>query len=309
MPLRSMTGFGASEGAVAGGRLRIEIRTVNHRHLSVQLKLPGELAALEADLRERLRAYVERGHVTVTARWAEAPAQVAGAAGAAGAAAAAAAAVDRERARALVAALREVGRELGLTGDLDLATVARLPDVVRVVQGEAAVEPSSVLGVLDRAAAACVAMREREGTALAADLSRRFSSLKVLASRVADRAPARVVVERDRLAAAVKELTGGVAVDPARLAQEIAFLADRLDVTEELVRFGTHLEAARAALNGAGAGAAGGAVGKQLGFVLQELGREANTIGSKANDASIAEAVIAMKGELEKVREQIENLE
>lgn len=287
-----MTGFGAAEGAVAGGRLRLEVRSVNHRHLSVQLKLPGELQLLEADLRERLRAHMERGHVTVGARWVQEPPQAAGVQ------------VDVERASAIVAALREVGKALGLPGDVDLATVARLPEVVRVVHADATVEPAAVLAILDDAAAACVKMREREGRALAADLLGRLRRLAGLAARIAERAPARVVAERDRLAAAVKELAAGIAVDPDRLAQEVAFLADRLDITEELVRFGAHVSAIEAALSDSKT-----AVGKQLGFLLQELGREANTIGSKANDAAIAETVIAIKGELEKIREQIENLE
>lgn len=292
MSLRSMTGFGSAEGAVAGGRLRLEVRTVNHRHLSVQLKLPAELQALEADLRERLRSHLERGHVTVGARWVEEPPQAAGVR------------VDLERAGALVAALRDVGKALGVPGDVDLATVARLPDVVRVVHSEATVEPAAALSILDRAAAACVKMREREGRALAADLLGRLQKLSGYAAFIAERAPARVTAERDRLAAAVRELAGGVAVDPNRLAQEVAFLADRLDITEELVRFGTHVAAMEGALSDSKA-----AVGKQLGFLMQELGREANTMGSKANDAAIAETVIAIKGELEKIREQIENLE
>jgi uncharacterized protein (TIGR00255 family) len=292
VPLRSMTGFGAAEGAVAGGRLRVEVRTVNHRHLSVQLRLPSELSALEGELRERLRAHFERGHVTVSGRWVEEPPQSAGVV------------VDAERARALVEQLREVGRRLGVPGDVDLATVARLPDVVRAGSEAPAVEPGAATAVLDGAAAACVAMREREGATLVADLASRLDALEVLRRRVEERAPERVVAERDRLAAAVKELAGGVAVDPARLAQEIAYLADRLDVSEELVRFGSHLSACREALaDGAGA------VGRRLSFLLQELGREANTMGSKANDAAIAATVIAMKAELEKMREQVENLE
>jgi len=143
----------------------------------------------------------------------------------------------------------------------------------------------------------------REGTALCADLAARLDALAALARDVAAAAPGRLVRERDRLAAAVKDLAGGVSVDPARLAQEIAYLADRLDITEELVRFETHLAAMRQALAG------DAAAGRRLSFLLQEVGREANTMGSKANDASIAEAVIAMKSELEKLREQVENLE
>jgi uncharacterized protein (TIGR00255 family) len=289
---RSMTGFGAAEGAVGGGRLRIEIRTVNHRHLSVQLKAPGELAALEADIRERLRAHFERGHATVSARWAEEPQAAAGVT------------VDLDRARAVVGALREVGKALDIPGDVDLATVARIPDVVRVAAAETMLEPAAVIDVVDRAAAACVAMREREGANLVADLRRRVDALRRFAALVQERAPARLVAERDRLAKNVAELAQGVAIDPSRLAQEIAFIADRMDITEEIVRLGSHLSAVEQALDGTTQG-----IGKQLGFLLQELGREVNTIGSKANDALIAEAVIAAKGELEKMREQVENLE
>jgi len=287
-----MTGFGAAEGAVAGGRLRIEIRTVNHRHLSVQLKTPSELSAAETDIRERLRAHFERGHATVSARWVEEPEHGAGVE------------VDADRAKAVVTALRAVGKKLKIKGDVDLATVARFPDVLRVAAAETEVRPADVLKVLDKAAKACVAMREREGRALVKDLLARTAFLADRAAAIGARAPERLVAEKDRLTRNVQELAGGIALDPARLAQEIAHLADRMDITEELVRFSTHIEAVRGALDGGGA-----AVGKQLGFLLQELGRETNTMGSKANDALIAEAVIAMKGELEKMREQVENLE
>lgn len=287
-----MTGFGAAEGVVAGGRLRIEIRTVNHRHLSVQLKVPGELSALETDLRERLRRHLERGHAAVSARWIEAPPAEAGLT------------VDVERARAVVEALRRLGRELGVAGDVDLATVARIPDVVREGSAESAVDAEAVFAVLDEAAQVTVKMREREGGVLGADLATRCRALLAHAAIIEERAPVRLVAERDRLAKAVFELTGGIALDGARLAQEVAVHADRLDITEELVRFRAHIGAVETALAGATA-----AVGKQLGFLLQELGREANTMGSKANDATIAATVIAVKGELERMREQVENLE
>jgi uncharacterized protein (TIGR00255 family) len=286
-----MTGFGAADGEVAGGRLRLEIRSVNHRHLSVQLKVPGQLSDLEGALRERLRSHFDRGHVTVSGRWLDEPPQVE------------AVAIDVERARSIVGALRQLAGELDLAGEVDLAMVARLPDVVRISRADTAPDGSGVLELLDRAAQACVATREQEGAALSADLTRRLETLTQLAGHIAVAAPARLVRERDRLAAAVRDLAGGVAVDPARLSQEIAYLADRLDITEELVRFEAHLVAMREALAG------NAAAGRRLGFLLQEMGREANTMGSKANDAAIAEAVIAMKTELEKLREQVENLE
>ena len=286
-----MTGFGAAEGKVAGGRLRIEIRTVNHRYFNPQLKLPYDLAGVEGELRERLRALLERGHVAVSARWVEQPE------------AQAAVMLDLDRAKQVVKALRELKKRLKLKGDPDLAFVARHPDVLTYSGDGAVVTWADVQPVAERAAAEVLAMREREGHALAADLSARLDALEAGATVVAARAPDRVTHELARLQKQVAELAGGVQVDPQRLAVEVALLADRVDIAEELVRFQTHLAAVRAALAG------GGAVGKQLGFLAQELLREINTMGSKANDAAITQAVIGMKGELERFREQLENLE
>lgn len=287
-----MTGFGAAEGPVAGGRLRVEVRSVNHRHFNVQLKLPGQLMALEADIRERLRQHIERGAVTVWMGWAEEP-NLTGAVE-----------VDAERAKSLVKELRKLGKVLKVKGDIDLATVSRLPDVVRITSSEIEIEPDQVLAVLDQAAKALLAMRAREGEVLANDLLTRLTLLGTQAERIAARAPLRLVAEQERIRRHVQELAGAVNLDQGRLAQEVAHMADKLDITEELVRFSAHVSAMRASLeNGAQA------VGKQLGFLLQELGRETNTMGAKANDAEIAQAVIAMKGELERMREQTENLE
>lgn len=287
-----MTGFGAAEGPVAGGRLRVEVRSVNHRHLNVQLKLPGQLMALEADIRERLRQHIERGAVTVWAGWAEEPPTSGGVE------------VDTERAKALVKELRKLGKTLKIKGDVDLATVSRLPDVVRISSSEVEIEPNDVLAVLDQACKALLAMRAREGQVLANDLLARLTLLSGQAEMIALRAPVRLLSEQERIRKSVQDLAGAVNLDAGRLAQEVAHMADKLDITEELVRFSAHLSAMRASLeNGAQA------VGKQLGFLLQELGRETNTMGAKANDAEIAQAVISMKGELERMREQTENLE
>ena len=286
-----MTGFGAAEGKVAGGRLRIEIRTVNHRYFNPQLKLPYDLAGVEGELRERLRALLERGHVAVSARWVEQPE------------AQAAVMLDLDRAKQVVKALRELKKRLKLKGDPDLAFVARHPDVLSYSGDGAVMTWADVQPVAERAAAEVLAMREREGRALTADLTVRLDALEGGAKVIAARAPDRVTHELARLQKQVAELAGGVQVDPQRLAVEVALLADRVDIAEELVRFQTHLAAVRAVLAGSGA------VGKQLGFLAQELLREINTMGSKANDAAITQAVIGMKGELERFREQLENLE
>ncbi len=287
-----MTGFGAAEGPVAGGRLRVEIRTVNHRFFNFAPKLPGDLAALEGDLRERVRRDLERGHVAVQARWVE-PAVTDEVLR-----------VDLERARLVAERLRELRDSLGLAGEVTLELVARQPAVFTAEAGEGpevtwdAVEP-----IVAAAAADCRAMRRREGEALTSELLHRLDLLAAAGEAVARAAPDRLIRERGRLRASVAELLDGRSLDDARLAQEIALLADRLDITEEVVRFRAHIAAARAALG------SDKPVGKQLGFLAQELGREVNTMGSKANDPAIAQQVIGMKGELEKVREQLENLE
>ena len=149
------------------------------------------------------------------------------------------------------------------------------------------------------------ALTNAEGERLAAYIFERLELIEDAVERIATRAPDRLVEQRDRLRQAVQELAGGVALDDQRLAQEIAILADRLDVSEEVSRFGSHLEAFRAALKSAPSEG----VGKRLGFLLQELLREANTTGSKANDAAILQDVLGIKEELERIREQVENLE
>src|SRR5712664_2103748 len=275
-----MTGFGSAEDRVLRGRLRIDIRTVNHRYFNPQLKLPADLAGVESEMRERLRQLLERGHVAVTARWVEGPGPEREIT------------IDLSRARQVVAAAQQLKKKLKLKGTVDLAVVARQPDVMTATNGgtEQPVQWSDVQPIVERAARDVVAMREREGQALATELNSRLDALEAAAQTIEEQAPARLKAEHERLKQAVAELTAQAAVDEQRLALEIALLADRVDITEELVRFRSHVAAARAALR------ADQAAGKQLGFLSQELLREVNTMGSKANDARITQTVIAMKG-------------
>jgi uncharacterized protein (TIGR00255 family) len=246
----------------------------------------------EGELRERLRRDFDRGHISVQARWTESADGEAGFS------------VDLDRARLVAARLRELQAVLGLGGEVTVELVARQPDVLSSGDnntgdvGWVDIEP-----VIARAGEECRSMRAREGEALTAELRHRLDLLERSAGEIARRAPERLTRERTRLKASVAELLDGRSVDEDRLAQELAFLADKLDITEELVRFRAHLAAAREALT------SDKPVGKQLGFLAQELGREVNTMGAKAGDAEIAQLVIAMKGELEKFREQLENLE
>jgi uncharacterized protein (TIGR00255 family) len=288
----SMTGFGAAEGSVAGRRLRVEIRTVNHRYFNLSAKLPGDLSSLEVELRERLRREFDRGHITVQARWTE-NLDVDPGFG-----------LDLDRARLVAERLREMQSALGLGGEVTVELVARQPDVLtHASNGSVEVPWSDVEPVVAKAGQECRAMRARVGEALTTELRHRLDLLERSAEQIAGRAPERLVRERDRLRAAVAQLLDGRSVDEERLAQELAFLADKLDITEELVRFRAHVAAARSAMTD------DQPVGKRLGFLAQELGREVNTMGSKAGDAEIAQLVIGMKGELEKFREQLENLE
>lgn len=288
----SMTGFGAAEGPLAGGRIRVEIRTVNHRHFNPSLKLASDLALHETDLRERLRKDFDRGHIAVSVRWTEAAPRSIGLT------------VDIEKAKVVAAQLRSLQTELGVPGEVDLAMVLRQPDVLAAPSSEESVLPWGDLEpVVAQAIVECKATREREGAVLAKELLHRLKQMERSSEIIAERAPERILRERERLRENIAQLLDGRPVDESRLAQEVAFLADKLDITEELVRFAAHVDAARKALGG------DGPVGKQLGFLAQELGREVNTMGSKANDAEIVQQVIAMKGELEKFREQLENLE
>jgi uncharacterized protein (TIGR00255 family) len=287
-----MTGYGMADGAVGGGRLTCEVRTVNHRHFSVQLRLPAEVQPLEQEIKARLRTQIDRGHVSVGARWTERPevdTEIA---------------VDLDRARSVIAALTRLKEALELPGDVDLGFLARQPDVLTYSEPDRGTpDASDVHAVLEGALDAVVEMRRIEGASLAADLGQRLSTLEGQLSEIEERAPQRLTAERDRLREAVRALLEGNRPDDARLDQEIVLLADKLDISEEIVRLRAHFALFRASL------ARDDAVGKQLAFLGQEMLRETNTIGSKANDTAIAHAVIAMKGELERIREQVENIE
>jgi uncharacterized protein (TIGR00255 family) len=290
-----MTGFGAADGTVGKVRVSIEVRTVNHRFFNPAIKLPAAFSAWEGEVREALRAAIARGHVSLSVRThRDVTDSTAG--------------VDESRFAAYAAHLKELRDRYGLGGEVDVATVLRMPDVL-VSAGSDLDEPGGfpdeLLTVLNRALDALTMMRGAEGARIVEFLRGRIGTVETAVGRLEKRAPERVVEQRDRLKAAVEELTSGVAVDPQRVAQEIAILADRLDVSEELDRFRAHIAAFRGALDD---GAAGG-VGKRLGFLAQELLREANTTGSKANDAAMMHDVVEIKEELEKIREQVDNLE
>ena len=291
-----MTGFGAADGEVGGGRVSVEVRSVNHRFFSPSIKLPSTLARWEGEVRDAMRRGVARGHVTLSARFDRDEESATGLLP-----------IDETRFAGYVVQLRGLQERNDLGGDLDLATVLRMPDVFTTTGREelTAEAGPQLVGIVERAVAALLEMRTAEGARLVTYLDERLGHIEAALARIAVRAPDRVTEQRDRLRNAVRELTEGLAVDENRLAQEIALLADRLDVQEELSRFRAHIDAFRAALRSPQPDG----VGKRLGFLLQEMLREANTTGSKGNDAAIVADVLLVKEELERIREQVENLE
>jgi uncharacterized protein (TIGR00255 family) len=289
--ISSMTGFGAADGLVGEARASVEIRTVNHRFFSPNLKIPAAFGRWEGEIRELLRQKIARGHVTLTARIerdSKAPV------------------IDETRLAHYLTALKALQKKHKLAGELDLSTLLRLPDVIAAPSDE--IEQSdgdALVRLVAKAADNLAAMRKAEGAQLSGFLLERLDVIESRLATTEKRAPTRLKEQHDRVKRTVGELLGGAGADPQRIAQEIAILADKLDIAEELDRFRAHLSTFRDTTRSK----TSDPVGKRLGFLLQEMVREANTIGSKANDAAILEDVIAIKEELERIREQVENLE
>lgn len=291
--LVSMTGFGAGESKVPGGRIQVEVKSVNHRYLDVTVKSPREYIPLETRILESVRSRMRRGKVDVFVSRSVDLADPS------------AVKANLELARGYRAALESIRRELGISGDVTLGMIAAQRDVVTTGGGETDPESEwpSVQEALAQALERIGSVRAGEGERLGADLRALAAELRRLTKEAADRAPQVVLDHRARLQERLKKLLADTAIEPARLDQEIALLADRTDVHEELVRLGSHLEQLDAILQ------EGGEIGRKLDFLLQEIGRETNTLGSKANDAALAKTVVELKAVAERVREQIQNVE
>jgi uncharacterized protein (TIGR00255 family) len=292
--IRSMTGFGRAQLDADGASFAVELRTVNHRHFDPSLRLPRALAGCEPELRRLLAARFARGKLdlVVSAPPGAARAEVE---------------LDRAAAGRYVEFARELAAERGVSGELRAAELLALPGVARALEhvlDEQSVGPA-LLAAVERAADAADAMRVAEGAALERELRGRLGAVRALAEAVSARSGEVVAAARERLRKRAETLRAELgAGDEARLLQEIVTAAERMDVTEEVVRLASHVAQFEAALEGAGA-----PVGRKLEFLLQEMGREANTIGSKAADAPIAHRVVDLKTELERMREQVLNVE
>lgn len=291
--IRSMTGFGAATGPFGAQRVTVELRTVNHRFFNSNIKLSGAMSRWEGEVREVLRKGIARGHVSLSAR------SERNAPGGNGPM------VDEQRFADYVEVMRALQHKHGLSNELDVSAILRMPDVLGSESHDDTGTADELTAIVQNAVTALTRMREAEGARIETVLEDRITVVEKAVDRIAARAPERLVSERERLRESVKELAGGVDVDPQRLAQEIAILADRLDVAEEVDRFRSHVQAFRSALHGN----TEAQVGKRLGFLLQEMLREANTTGSKARDAVMTHDVVAVKEELERIAEQVENIE
>jgi len=290
--LRSMTGFGRGAHTGAAYRVQVEIRSVNHRYREIVARVPRELPGLEEPIRARVAGEVARGRVDVFVTAEALPGTRT-------------TRIDTKLARRYHDALEALGRELGVAGGVELSLLASLPGVIALEEGAADTEACwrDVAPALDQALAALGAMRRAEGAALAADLEAAAERLGRRVEEVEARAPLVVEAYRARLVQRIQDLAGDVSVDPDRLAAEVVVFADRADLTEELVRLRSHLAQFRAALG------VDEPVGRKLDFLLQEMNREVNTIGAKAHDAELAGTVVEMKTEIERMREQVQNVE
>jgi uncharacterized protein (TIGR00255 family) len=290
--MRSMTGFGLGEVPLGGGKLAVEVRGVNHRFLDVRVRVPRELGDLAAFVEQVAREKLTRGRYEVALR-------VDGVA-------LGAPVLDRERARAAFRALTELRDELAPGTEVPLSLLGSIPDLfVSPVDREIERLREATRAAFAASVKALDAMRAHEGKALAEDLMKRLTSVRRLAREVERRAPDVVEAHRKRLRERADRLRASTEIDvePGRLEQEIAMFAERSDICEELTRLESHCAQFSALL------ASEEAVGRRLDFLLQEMAREANTVGAKSPDAQISHAIVEVKADIERMREQVQNVE
>ena len=303
MALRSMTGFGRAtvSDPEGSGTWAVEARSVNHRFLDVKLRLPPLLVDAESTLRAAVAQRLRRGRIELVVLSPHGDATPAGLG----------VSVNFALAGRLVEAHRALADQLGVSVAVTTAELAAYPGVLLPGEDAAAADAlrARLLVGVEAALDALVRARHDEGQALAAELGRRLDAVAALKAQIADRAPEQAVAYRTRLEARMRELLGALdlTADPGRVLHEVAVFAEKTDVTEELARLEIHC--AQAALFVRGEGADDEGVGRRFDFVCQEMNREANTIGSKVQDVQISSLVIEMKAELERLREQVQNVE
>ena len=289
----SMTGYGRGAVSMDGRELTIELKSVNNRFLDIGMKLPRQLSFLEDTFRKLLSGALSRGHVDVFVNYRNLRSD------------AKAVRVDESLLQAYLTSARESAKALGLDDDLTLSKALSLPDVTTILPADEDQDALGELGkqCMQQAIEALKVMRYKEGERLKLDLAARMDTMTGYAASIEQRAPAVVEEYRTKLTARIEELLGETEVDRARLATEVAIFADRAAIDEEIVRLNTHLVHFRELLE------ASEPVGRKMDFLVQEMNRECNTIGSKANDGELTSIVLLCKAEIEKLREQIQNIE
>jgi uncharacterized protein (TIGR00255 family) len=293
MNLKSMTGYACLEGEVRDRRVRVEARSFNSRYLEVRTRMPDCLSGMEAQVQALLREHVFRGRVEISVTFESREDELD-------------LSWNRERARFYINLFQEMKEELKLSGDADLALLLAQKDVI--MAGNSDVWGSEVWPEIKPILLRCFAelrrMREEEGAVLTSDFLARMDTLKDLFDKIEDKAEGLIEEYRLRLKRRLEEMLGEDAmIDQARLAQEVALLAERSDITEELVRLASHRKKFLELMGGLGPS------GRKLEFLVQEMHREANTIGAKAQSAPISHLVVEIKSELERIREQVQNIE
>lgn len=288
-----MTGYGRAEGSYKGRPLAVELRSVNHRYCDVVVRLPKLLTPLEETLKKKVQDRFSRGHIELSINFnggANAPKQFK---------------LDLESAEAYHRILKKLKGALHLSGEIDVALMSHFREIIAVSEPAEDLAPLArfVDRMLERSVRSLEKMRGEEGKALSEDLVSHLDEMDRMLGLIKQQEKKAVHAYHERLQKRVSELTQGIAIDPARLAQEVAILVDRSDISEETARLKTHLEQFRKMLQKEEA------VGRALEFLLQEMNREVNTIGSKANEVAISMQVVSMKSELEKIREQVQNIE
>ncbi|MBQ3508876.1 MAG: YicC family protein [Peptococcaceae bacterium] len=291
--MRSMTGYGRGEGDNGALKIVVEVKAVNHRYSEITIKQPRLFLALEDKMKKVIGEYIERGKVDVFVRTqeladAEKPVQI-----------------DQQRALAYHQALQQLAATVGGSYTPDPYRLMTLPDVILKEENEPDVKALWPLmeQVLRQAMENHVAMREQEGAHIGENLREKVAGLQKLAAQVTERSPQILVEYKEKLEGRIAELLANAAVDPERLAQEVAYFAEKSCIDEELVRLQSHFEQFYIIADQTGS------IGRKLDFLIQEMNRETNTIGSKANDLETGRLVVEMKSELEKVREQVQNIE
>ena len=291
--IRSMTGYGRAKETIHNRDITIELRSVNNRFLDCTVKIPRVYTFCEDVVRAQVQKAITRGKVdvfiTIQSVGAEATTVT----------------VNRDLAAGYVRALHGLAEEYGLRDDISVMGVARFPDVLTVSKAEEDMESLSadICTVLQQAIAGYNAMREAEGARLCEDIVGRLATIEALTGTIEERSPDTVAEYRERLSAKMKEVLQSTTIEESRILMEAAIYSDKVAVDEETVRLHSHVAQLRAMLE------SGGVIGRKADFLIQELNREANTIGSKCCDIAISESVIALQAEIEKIREQIQNVE